>query len=146
VANPIVQQGTLNRLRGSITWPAFSAYNITAPYLGREGIDLTFTGQATLYIDTMTGAVTSPEPYLGIDMVAHLLRTQVLANQFKALMESNSVMGDCTFRTDSVTLGVYQFSNTAIKSVAPLKVNGTDAGYAVTIGGFYYINSALFGG
>lgn len=146
MANALVPQGTLQRLRGSVVFPTFTALNVTAPYLGKDGIDLNFTGQSVLMIDTMTGRVTSPEPFLGVSIVMHLLRTQPLSNAFKTQMEGNSLVGNCTLRTDARPLGVYNFINAAIESVASLKINGTDAGYAVTIAATYYINQNLFNG
>ncbi len=60
--SPLVSQGTISRIRGSLIVPNFPNLNITAPYLGKMGIHLSFEGSATPMIDTMTGRVTSPEP------------------------------------------------------------------------------------
>ena len=38
--NPLVPQGLLNRVRGSVVFPAFSTLNVTAPYLAADGISL----------------------------------------------------------------------------------------------------------
>ena len=45
-----VQQGTLNRLRGSLTIPDLPELNVTAPFLGKEGIAMSFEGNSTVYI------------------------------------------------------------------------------------------------
>lgn len=143
--SPNIPQGTLNRLRGSITWASFPSLQITSAFMGRDGMEISFNGDSVQYIDTMTGAVTSPEPYLSVDVAINLLRTQALSNLFKNQLESNSLLGDATFRTDSVTLGTFQLTNTAIKRVRGLRVNGTDPGFVVEIGGYYLINADLFG-
>ena len=78
-------------------------------------------------------------------LTVNLLRTQALANAFKTQQELNSLLGDLTFRTDAVTLGVYQFSNSSIGRVGDMRVNGKDAGYALEIDGTYNLNSALWG-
>ena len=143
-ANPQVPQGQLNRLRGSVTFSNFPALNVTAGYLGREGLGLNFEGQATLSIDTMTGVVQSPEPYVKMSVPVHLIKTQALAALFKAQMESNTVLGDATVRTDATGLPPYQLSNCAITTVNAIKIVGTDAGWVVMLSGIYYINSALW--
>ena len=38
--NPLIDQGVLNRIRGSVQWADFPGLNVTAPFLDREGINL----------------------------------------------------------------------------------------------------------
>lgn len=142
--NPLVSQGTLNRLRGSFLLPDIPGLNVTAPYLGKEGMRLSLEGDATKFFDSLTGMVTSPEPYLPINLRLNLLRTQPLANAYKDQMELDALVGDCTVRTDSNVLGLYEMVNCSIMNVSELQINGEDAGYAVAIKGTYYINSALW--
>ena len=142
--NPLVVQGTLNRLRGSVVWPNFPALNVTAPFLGEEGIRLTLDGDATLFIPTMTGAVTSPEPYQMITLAMHLLKTQALAVGYKAQQELSTLLGDGTVRPDASNLPVYQLINCAIESVRELNFSGDDAGYVVMVRGYYLVNSDLW--
>jgi hypothetical protein len=142
--NPLIAQGSLNKVRASVTWPSFPALNVTAPFLSKEGIRLTLQGESTLYLPTMTGAVTSQEPYMMIECVINLLKPQSLANQYKQQMENTSLLGDGSIRPDAVALGVYQIVNASIKSVRELDFSGEHAVFAVTIGGYYLINSSLF--
>tara|TARA_B100001105_G_C22258848_1_gene385827 strand:- start:227 stop:670 length:444 start_codon:yes stop_codon:yes gene_type:complete len=144
MANPLIAQGTLNRLRGSVTITDLPELNVTAPFLGKEGILMSFEGNSTVYIDTMTGAVTSPEPYLRATVVVNLLKTQQISNLYKLQMEADSNIGDMIIRTDAASLSDYQFTNCSIMSVQELSFNGQTAGYAVSLGGIYYINSSLF--
>lgn len=144
MANPLVAQGTLNRLRASVVWASFPSLNVTASYLGKEGISLSFDGDATTTIDTMTGAVQSPEPYQRVTFSIHLLKTQALAAAFKAQIESSTLLGNATFRPDAVSLPPYQLSNCAINTVNPLKFDGTDAGWVLMGRGFYIINNSLW--
>jgi len=145
MANPNIPQGTLNRVRGSISFDDNSALNVIAGNLGPEGISVSFGGGATTRIDTLTGQVTSPEPFVPVKLTVNLLRTQALANSFKTQQELNSLLGDLSFRTDAVTLGVYQFQNSSIGRIGDMRVNGKDAGYALEIDGTYQINSSLWG-
>lgn len=143
--NPLVAQGSLNRLRASIIWPSFANLNVTAPYLGKGGLRLTLKGESTTMLATMTGVVLSPEPYMMIECVINMLKSQGLADLYKQQMESNAILGDGTIRTDSATLGSYQIYNAAIQSVRELDFSGEHAEYSVTIGAYYQINSSLFG-
>lgn len=142
--NPLVSQGTLNRLRGSIVYPNFPALNVTAPFLGREGIRLALQGQASTQINTMTGAVQSPEPYMAVTITLALLKTQNLSDVYKKQMETNALLGDCTVRPDTPTLSPYQFSNVSIADVPELSLAGDTPDYRITLTGYYNINSDLW--
>jgi len=142
--NPLIAQGTLNRLRGSLVVPSFSSLNVTNGYLGKMGIRLTLQGDATLMIDTMTGMVTSPEPYMPADIIIHLLRTQNLATLWRIQLETISVLGNVTVHTDSTIWPRYNFVNVAITTIAELPFDGTNPEFAVTMRGTYPINSNLF--
>ena len=142
--NPLVAQGSLNRLRGSVVWPSFTNLNVTSSYLSKEGIRLALQGETTLYLPTMTGAVTSQEPYMMCELTINMLKTQSLADQYKQQMEANALLGDGSVRSDSAALGVYSLVNCSIKSVRDLDFSGDNAVFAVTVGGYYLVNSNLF--
>jgi hypothetical protein len=144
MANPLVPQGTINRLRASVTVTNFTGLNVTASYLGKEGISLSFDGVVTTPIETMTGIVPSPEPYQRVTANIHLLKTQALATAWKQQLERLSLIGQLTVQPDAVALDPYQISNSYIYNVAPLKFDGTDAGWVVSVGGIYYVNSDLW--
>lgn len=144
MANPLIDQGSLNRIRGSITIPNFPALNITAPYLGKQGIRLALQGESVVYLPTMTGAVTSQEPYMMIEVAATLLKTQPLSNQFKLQMESSALIGDISVRPDAAQLGIYEVVNSSIKGVREMSFAGDEPGWVVTLGGYYLVNNSLF--
>src|SRR5271169_399006 len=129
-SNPLIALGSLNRLRASIVWPSNPALNVTASYLGRMGIRLALEGNSALYIPTMTGAVTSPEPYMMATITIHLIKTQPLASLYKAAMETISLIGDGVVRPDASTLTPYQIINCAIESIRELAFAGDDAEFA----------------
>lgn len=143
-SNPLISQGTLNRLRGSITVTNLPNLNVTASYLGEEGIGLALEGESTTFINTMTGAVTSPEPYMLCSVTVGMLRTQGLANQYKSQMELLSTIGPITVYPDASTLASYPLTNCAIESVKEMKFAGKDPYFMVTLKGYYNINSSLF--
>lgn len=143
--NPLITQGVLNKVVASVNWVDFASLNVTAPYLGREGIRLALDGDSTLFIPTMTGAVTSPEPYMMITVSMHLLKTQSLAQQYKAQMELQALLGQGTIRPDVTTgLAPYDVYNCAIQSVRELNFSGEDAGFLVTCRGYYLTNNAMW--
>lgn len=144
--NPQIIQGTLNRLRASVVINDFPSLNVTAGFLGEEGISINPDGDAVAFLPTLTGAVTSPEPYQKITVEIHLLRTQGLANQYKAQMEKLALIGSIVVRPDSKALAAFDFVNCAIQAWGPVKSNGKDAGFMVRLGGYYLINQDLFNG
>lgn len=144
MANPLVPQGTINRLVASIVVNNFAQLNVTPPFLGKDAIKLSFEGVTTTYIPTQTGAVTSPEPYQQVSVSVHLLKTQNLANLYKLQLENDARIGDLTVRPDVLTMTPWYLFNCSIMNVAELNFDGSDAGYRVTLGGIYYINSSLF--
>lgn len=146
MSNPLVSQGSLNRLRASVVLPSFPELNVTAPFLGEEGIRLALEGEATTFINTMTGAVTSPEPYQLVSVTINLLKTQSLADSYKRKQETDARLGDIVVRPDTGILSPYQFINASIENVGELNFNGKVAGYAVNIKAYYPINSAAFNG
>lgn len=143
-SNPMIPQGTLNRLRGSVNFVSNSQLNVTAPYLGKAGISLTLEGESTLMIPTMSGTVTSPEPYMMVSCVINLLKTQNLAAVFKAQMENTTLIGDFVVTPDASTLPTYYINNAAIESVKDMPLNGEDAGFVITLKGYYIVNNALW--
>jgi hypothetical protein len=143
-ANPLVTQGTLNRLRGSITIANFPNLNVTASYLGKAGISMSLDGESTLFLPTMTGAVTSPEPYMMATVTVNLLKTQSLASLYKAQMEATSLIGNFYVRADTAALPDYQMTNGAIQSVRELSFAGEDAGYVVALRAYYILNNNLW--
>lgn len=144
MTNPLVSQGTLNRLQGAVYFNNYPQLNVTAPFLGAEGIHLSLEGESTTFINTMTGSITSPEPYQRVSIAIHLLRTQYLANLYKLQLEANAIIGDVTVYPDSSALSTYSFFNCALEAVRDLTINGKDPGYVATIKGYYMINQALW--
>ena len=142
--NPMVPQGTLNRLISSIVVVNYPQLNITAPYLGSPGITISWDGETTRMFPTMTGTVQSPEPYQMGTASAVLLKSQNLAQLWETQRLTASYLGNVKVTTDATTLGAYTFYNCALQSVSPLKLDGTDVAYSIVIKGYYPINSNLW--
>ena len=155
MSNPLVNQGTLSRLRASVNWPLFPQLNVTPSFLNREGIRLAFEGEATRFLPTLTGVVTSPEPYQMISLTLNLLKTQSLAALYEAQLAAISTIGPGVVRPDVGAGGIVPFTptsglqpfdlfNCAIMNVRELNFSGEDAGYSVTIGGYVLRNLSLW--
>lgn len=142
--SPFVQQGTLNRLRGSVVYASNQTLNVTAPYLSKEGISIAFEGDAGMLIPTLTGGVTSPEPYQIATVTINLVKSQALANVYKEQFETNVNVGDVSVIADSATLTDYELQNCVLKGIRDITFDGNQAGFVVTLQGIYQVNSALW--
>jgi hypothetical protein len=144
--NPLVPQGILNRVSASVVWTNFPQLNVTAPYLDKDGISLRMTSKISTRHPTMTGVVQSPEPYVEVELVIAMLRTQALANAYKIQWEAYSVLADGVVYPDVPVNGIGQFQleNMSIDGVGDLLFNGTTPMFGVSLGGFYLVNSQLF--
>lgn len=145
--NLLVDQGVLQRVRASISWVNAPELNITASFLGRDAIRLALDGETTVYLPTMTGAVTSREPYMMITVTAHLLKTQPLADAYKARWEVNANLGNGTVRPDvpaGTGIGPFDIMNCSISGIRELDFSGASADLPISFRGYYLINSSLF--
>ena len=144
MANPQIQQGTLNRLLASVVYADFTQLNVTSGYLAREAISLSFDGDTSLLIGTLTGAVTSPEPYIYGTVTMHLLRTQALGEAYSSQIRTNTTLGSVTVYPDTQVLQPFQLNNCVLMSIQETAFDGTQAGLVVRLRGVYNINLTLF--
>jgi hypothetical protein len=141
-SNPNIPRGTLNLLRASVLFPLFPGLTVTASFLAKQGIQVTFQGESTVMIDVMTGRVTSPEPYLSMSMTINLLKTQAFAQTWRNQLESSSLLTQCVVRPDSAAMQPYNFVDVAITGIGDQAFNGSSADYPVRFAGTYYVNNA----
>ena len=144
MSNGFIPQGTLNRILTSVIVPNFPELNVTSAFLGEASVRLTFTGETTAYLPTLTGGVTSPEPYQFAEVEINLLKSQGLALLWELQRTLLSTIGPVTVITDSTTQPVYPLHNCSIMNVGALVLNGKDAGYNVSVRGFYQLNASLY--
>ena len=142
--NPLIAQGTLLRIRASVNWTSFPNLNITAAYLTKEGIRLSLDGESTTYLPTMTGAVTSPEPYQMITLTASINKANGLADLYRQQMQNNCLIGDGTVYTDTDKLGTFPILNCAIESIREMGFNGEEAMFTVSFRGYWIVNNAMW--
>jgi len=144
MASPLINQGTLNRLRGSVVYASNASLNVTAPYLAREAISIAFDGDAGMLIPTLTGGVTSPEPYQMANVTINLLKSQALADVYKTQIQTNTNVGDVSIIADSAALSDYQLTNCILKGVRDVTFDGNIPGFVVVLTGIYQVNGNLW--
>ncbi len=145
VLQQLVQQGALNRLRPHLVVSQYPALNVTADYMGPEGISIEFQSQATDFPPSMTGLVTSPAPYVTTNFRVQMLRTQGLAGAWQNQYYQTSVLGNVTIHTDVSISGVSQlrFRDVGVRNIPQFIMNGRDPYYTVDLFGALIINGNL---
>ena len=143
-SNPLIAQGTLNRVRCSIVVPSYPSLSITSPYMGSSFASLDFSGPFSMLIPTATGAVNSPEPYVEGTISVGLLRTQSLALSWLNQAQTLSDLGAVTihsFFNDTATTEIY---TTVIQELNPGAFDGRDPVVRLVLRGIYYANNDLW--
>jgi hypothetical protein len=143
-----VPQGNLSRLSVALVVTNHPGLNITPPFLGREAIRLAIEGMATARVPTMTGLVTSPEPYQLVTATCHLLKTQALALAWQDRYNTDTRIGPYKVFPDLEPseggIRPYQIHNGMIMGVRELNFSGEDAGWVVSLSGYIVINQNLW--
>jgi uncharacterized protein YkvS len=142
--NVSISQGTLNRLRTQVQIPSFPALNVTAPFLGKRSVRLTREGRIVENLDSLTGIVPSPEPFVKMGIHINLLKSQALANLYEQQLQTLATIGQVIVRTDTTTLQQFSINNASIINVGELSFAGDTPDYLITIEGYYVVNTALY--
>ena len=144
MANPIVPQGTLNRALTSVSVINFPVLNVTSGFFGTKVARITFDGDTSDYIGTLTGAVPSPRFYQVVTVTMYLNKSQTLSSLWENQRSIDSSIGDVAIVTDSSAIGTYYISNCILQNVSDLDLTGESNDYPVTLKGVYHVNSSLF--
>lgn len=141
--NPMIPQGVLNRVRGAIDFTSYPSLRVSASYLGREGMSISFS-ELGAPIPTMTGVATSPQPYAMATITVRLVRCQALAALFRTQIEKATYVNAVKLYTDTSVLGDFSLRDAQITAIEPVNLNGNNADFNLTIVGVYDINSDLW--
>ena len=144
MGNPLIAQGLLNRVRGSVVFPSNSTLSITAPYLAAEGISLAIDEDGTEQLKPITGIVNSPAAYVLATATIHVLKTQALGEAWAQQFQSNSQIGRMVIHTDSSALSQYRIHNCSLLKSEPGAMNGTNPTLLLTIRGTYNVNDYIW--
>ncbi|OYV61583.1 MAG: hypothetical protein B7Z69_00530 [Actinobacteria bacterium 21-73-9] len=143
-SNPLIAQGTLNRVAGRVVFANLLALNVMPSNLGQRGISLRVTGEPTTMIETMTGMITSPAPFVPVDVMIPLLRTQPLANAWQSQIVLYSVLGNVTIYTDAPTYSPYALNNVGVTAIGDQTFDGKEGTITYTLKGTLPINNQLW--
>lgn len=144
MANPLISQGTLNRALTSVSVIDNPELNVTSGFFGTKVAQISFEGDASDYIATLTGAVPSPRLFQVITCQMYLNKSQFLASMWEQQRLINSVIGDVIIVTDSPLLPQYYMQNCVLQNVSSLDLTGESNDYPVMIKGVYPVNASLF--
>lgn len=141
---PQISQGTLNRIRATVSPVDYPALTVTPPYLSKRMITLTPNGDITTFINAATGVVQSPEPYFVVSVKMYILKSNGLAETYKQQFLTQSYLGQVNIKTDTSALSDFTLQDAAIMHLDELDFSGESAEFAITIAGTVYLNSDLW--
>ncbi|MBC4755103.1 hypothetical protein [Klebsiella variicola] len=144
MANPLVPQGFLNRVRGALSVTDTPALNVSASYLAKDGISLRPDGPATDIIPTMTGTVGSQAPYQQVTLTVHLLKTQGLGESYRQRFLTDTSLGEIVVTPDATTFGNIPLFNCYLANFNELAFSGMDPAFVVTISGYMVTNDNMW--
>ncbi|HGU6862403.1 TPA: hypothetical protein ACNAC2_004989 [Klebsiella quasipneumoniae] len=144
MANPLVPQGFLNRVRGALSVTDTPALNVSAPYLAKDGISLRPDGPATDIIPTMTSTVGSQAPYQQVTLTVHLLKTQGLGESYRQRFLTDTSLGEIVVTPDATTFGNITLLNCYLVNFNELAFSGMDPAFVVTISGYMVTNDNMW--
>jgi len=141
---PLTTQGNLNRVATHIVVVSQPQLNATAATMGKSLAVATFEGPFTDQIETATGIVNSPKPFVMAQIVVNLLRSQSLAAQWIAQAQAGTYLGTVIAYPDSNVFPPISLTNASITDLDPGAFDGMDPITKVTMKGTFYINANLW--
>ena len=144
MANPLLIPAPLNRVRANVNIPAVDNLNVTAPYLGADGISVTFNGNVTTQLMGLTSTINSEEPYIPAQIKISLLKSLALSSQWLNQTQNSPTLGQVSVTSDTAAFETLTFYNCAIMSVGDVNMNGTQAEFVITINGYWPVGGDLF--
>lgn len=145
MGNPLPAQGTLNRALVSVSVISFPGLNVTTGFFGTKLARITFEGDASDYLPTLSGAVPSPRLFQMVTVLMYLNKSQALASQWEQQRLTNTTIGDVNVVTDSIVLPPYYIQNCTFQNVSDLDLTGESNDFPVMLKGTYPVNNSLFG-
>ena len=144
MANPNIIPSPLNRVRANVSIPSAGDLNVTAPYLGAEGISISFAGNVATQLMGLTSTINSEEPYVPSQIRISLLKSLALANQWMTRIQNAPTLGQVTVISDTKEFEPINFYNCVITNVADVSMAGKQAEFVITISGYWAVSNDLF--
>ncbi len=143
-ANPLIDQGMLNRVLTNVVVTLLPQLSVTSPYMAKSQAQITFDDDFVDQIGSATGVVNSPAPYIMGSLVINLLRSQAVSGLWIAQSQVQSVIGPVIAYPDSTAFPPVALANCSIKHIDPGAYDGQDPTVKVTVRGVFYTNAALW--
>ena len=142
--NPNLIPGNINRIRGTILVPGNASLNITAPYLGADGIVISPQSPVATVLQGMASTVNSEEPYQVVQVRATILKSLALSAAYINQIQNSPTIGQISVNPDTNVMSPFVLYNTTIINWQEISMAGKQADFAVIFSGYYNISNDLW--
>jgi hypothetical protein len=142
--NPNLIPSNLNRIRGTVLVPGNATLNITAPYLGKEGITISPQSAVVTQMQGMTTVVNSEEPYQIVQVTAAVMKSLALSAAYIEQIKTSPTLGTVTVTPDTTVLAPFTLYNVAIINWGQMSMAGVQPDFVVTFQGLLPISNDLW--
>jgi hypothetical protein len=142
--NPLLVPGNLNRIRGTILVPNNTALNITAAYLGKEGIVVSPQSAVVTQMQGMTTIVNSEEPYQIVSVTAAIMKSLAMSAAYLDQIQNSPTLGTITVTPDTAVIPSFTLYNAAITNWSQISMAGIQPDFTVTFSGQFMISNDLW--
>ena len=142
--NPNLIPSNLNRIRGTVLVPGNATLNITAPYLGKEGITISPQSAVVTQMQGMTTVVNSEEPYQIVQVTAAVMKSLALSAAYIDQIKNSPTLGTVTVTPDTTVLAPFTLYNVAIVNWGQMSMAGVQPDFVITFQGLLPISNDLW--
>lgn len=142
--NPTLVPGNLNRIRGTILVPGNATLNVTAPYLGKEGIVIAPQSAVVTQMQGMTTVVNSEEPYQIVQVTAAIMKSLALSAAYIEQIKNSPTLGQITITPDTTTIPAFNLYNVAITNWSQISMAGLQPDFTITFQGQFNVSQDLW--
>jgi hypothetical protein len=142
--NPNLFPSNLNRIRGSVLVPGNSSLNITASYLGKEGIVIAPQSPVVTQMQGLATIVNSEEPYQLVQVTAMVMKSLALSAAYINQIQQSPTIGTITVTPDTSVLPQFTLYNCAIVNWNQISMAGTQPDFAIVFQGQWNVSNDLW--
>jgi len=144
MANPNLIPSPLNRVRANVSIPAYPDLNVTASYLGAEGISVSFQGNVATQLMGLTSTINSEEPYVPSQIRISLIKSLALSSQWISQIQNSPSLGTVTVQSDTAQFPAITFYNCVITNIGDVSMAGKQAEFQITVSGYWSVSNDLW--
>lgn len=142
--NPTLIPGNLNRVRGTILVPSNATLNVTAPFLGKEGIVIAPQSAVVTQMQGMATVVNSEEPYQIVQITASIMKSLALSAAYLNQIKNSPILGQVTVTPDTTVIPAFTLYNVAITNWSQISMAGLQPDFTVTFQGQFNVSNDLW--